>query len=223
MARCHSSTLIPLTNRKSFERVPSFSLLVCCPSCGLNGDALCSGRNGSHWETWAWHDREAFPYWTTLNHGCRSDMETKAHRPLSRKRAQMFGTEIRPARVCVCGHRAALHSLVCGRERGLPFHRRLSRSTTRDGLYQQNNLLKVVYSDSHRISRCPSFVFSRNYVAFVQTSRVFIFLRVKNPASSQNRKKKNQQIKSGLFVDCCAITKWNQGAFTVEQVLSMLL
>lgn len=84
MALCHSNTLIPLTNtkKKSIENSLPFFLLVCSLSCRLNGDALCSGRNGSHWETWAGHDREAFPYWTILNHGCRSDMETKAHRPL---------------------------------------------------------------------------------------------------------------------------------------------
>lgn len=145
---------------------------VCCLSCRLNGDALCSGRNSSYWETWAGHDREAFPYWTILNHGCGSDMETKAHRPLVERGLKCLALRYGRPGLCVWPQIASLYSLLCGRERGLSFHPGLSWNMTRDGLYQQNNLLKVVYSDSHRISRCPSFILSCNYVVLVQTQRV---------------------------------------------------
>lgn len=73
-------------------------------------------------ETWAQHDREAFPHWASLSHSRRSDTETKAHRPSTGRGLKCLAPRYDLAEMCVATEHFSIQ--CCVGEGLLSFHKR---------------------------------------------------------------------------------------------------
>lgn len=94
---------------------PSFSFPVCCLSCGFNGDALCSGRHNPYWERPGPNAIGSLSPIEPL--ATMGTEETWRQKPTGLQRGEGSNVWHRhvPGRD-VCGHRALLYSVLCGRE-----------------------------------------------------------------------------------------------------------
>lgn len=186
MALCHSNTLIPLTNKKSFEHSPlSFSP---CMLSELQAQWRCP---------LLWQKRLPLRDLSLTRQGGLSLLNypqprlqirhgDKSPQALSRKRAQMFGTEIRPARVvCVATEHFSFHCCV-GESEGFLFIGGWAETRQETAFISKTICWKwftVIAIASHA---APSFILSCNYVVFVQTRRAWkMLLAVKTEQKNQ--------------------------------------